>query len=246
MLYRGLVDSQCCVCCRRTATCFSYIYTCIYSFSDSVPIKVITVLSSIPPAIQNVLIGYQSYAWLCVHINPKLVFYKKLPHRLVRPFLCVAPQCPSSWAASIHVRVSVSDPRLCDLSKTTLLFLDSSVRSHWWYTVLSQSTLAPPRTSVPPHRKLFSSSLLSDAWSSRFLYVFPDFIVAYGGGLLSHRWIHLKAEVSCISGWAHPTNMTRISTSFSLVFRTPVVPRLPVSKTLPSAFQFYPKYFYCI
>ena len=58
ILYWSIVDQQCHISFTCTAKQLSHTYTCIYSFSNSFPIKAIRVLSRVPCAIQQVLVGY--------------------------------------------------------------------------------------------------------------------------------------------------------------------------------------------
>ena len=73
--YWSIVPLHCCVSFRCIAKSFSYIYTYIYSFSDSFPIQVITeywieflVLYS-----RSLLIIY--YIYQCIYVNPNLLIY---------------------------------------------------------------------------------------------------------------------------------------------------------------------------
>ena len=79
-----------------------------------------------------------------------------------------------------------SDLCLCDLSETTLLFLDPSVRSRCQQTVLGQSTMHPqgPVSLLTGNSSRPLCCLMPEAVIS---YVSPYFIVAYGGGLVSYR-----------------------------------------------------------
>lgn len=132
------------------------------------------------------------------------MFYKKPPRRPVRSFLCVSSLAPSHRGQLPPASEPLfSDLRLCDLSETTLLFLDSSVRACCPQTVLGQSTMHPQGpvslltgTSAHPLCCLMPEAVIS---------CFPQFYSCLCGRLSliqmnpskSRSVLHLRLGMSC-------------------------------------------------